>query len=192
MTNWSFSPERTTSLAWKRNSWSSLNNGRSLRLTWMYAKHFIFINFTILLLYYFTYNWAMNIFSFFCCHFMTFTFFNTFIPKSQGKFIMERKSKLARSPGKNNRWIQWYCQMSSMLNTIADGNGGLYWALREEGVLADLQFRDVRWLPVMKFEVWSKYQPTRRYLHVYCVDNVLVKVADPIFMGYCIQRGAGG
>merc|ERR1719495_2990611 len=36
-----------------------------------------------------------------------------------GKFILERKSKLARSP---------------------DGNGGLYWALREEGVLADLQF----------------------------------------------------
>ena len=25
-----------------------------------------------------------------------------------------------------------------------DGNGGLYWALREEGVLADLEFRDVR------------------------------------------------
>jgi len=69
----------------------------------------------------------------------------------QGKFIMERKSKLARSP---------------------DGNGGLYWALREEGVLEDLQRRDVR------------------YLHVYCVDNVLVKVADPEFLGYCLLSGA--
>lgn len=70
---------------------------------------------------------------------------------NNGKFIMERKSKLARSP---------------------DGNGGLYWALTNEGVLGDLEYRDVR------------------YLHVYCVDNVLVKVADPVFMGYCIHRGA--
>ena len=66
---------------------------------------------------------------------------------------METKSKLARSP---------------------DGNGGLYWASKHEGVLEDLEARDVR------------------YLHVYCVDNVLVRVADPVFMGYCIQKQAGG
>ena len=70
----------------------------------------------------------------------------------QGKFIMETKCKLARSP---------------------DGNGGLYWALRRQGVLEDLERKDVR------------------FLHVYCVDNVLVKVADPVFMGYCISKNAG-
>jgi len=70
---------------------------------------------------------------------------------NQGKFIMSRKSKLARSP---------------------DGNGGLYWALQNEGVLDDMERRDIR------------------YLHAYCVDNVLVKVADPHFMGYCISKNA--
>jgi len=69
----------------------------------------------------------------------------------QGRFIMQTKSKLARSP---------------------DGNGGLYWALKHEGVLDDLSARDVR------------------YLHAYCVDNVLVRVADPVFMGYCINKKA--
>lgn len=61
-----------------------------------------------------------------------------------------------------------------------DGNGGIYAALRsplspgdpKRTVLSDLTARKIL------------------YVHAYCVDNCLVRVADPIFVGFCLSKQA--
>ncbi|KAG7859438.1 hypothetical protein KL939_002338 [Ogataea angusta] len=61
------------------------------------------------------------------------------------KLLLESKSFLVESP---------------------DGNGGLYKAIYDNGLLQDFAERGIE------------------HIHMYCVDNVLVKVGDPLFIGY--------
>ncbi|GMP71130.1 hypothetical protein CsSME_00029664 [Camellia sinensis var. sinensis] len=53
-----------------------------------------------------------------------------------------------------------------------DGNGGVYSALKYSRLLEDMATRGVK------------------YLDCYGVDNALVRVADPTFLGYFIDKGA--
>ncbi|KAI0275228.1 nucleotide-diphospho-sugar transferase [Gloeopeniophorella convolvens] len=71
-------------------------------------------------------------------------------------------------------------ETKSRVAVAPDGNGGLYAALRAplspsdktRTVLSDLEARKVL------------------YVHAYCVDNCLVRVADPVFVGYGINKQA--
>ena len=63
-----------------------------------------------------------------------------------------------------------FLENSTSIATSPNGNGGIYSALQEEGILKDMEKRKIK------------------YIQIATVDNVLLKVADPAFLGACIKE----
>jgi len=61
-------------------------------------------------------------------------------------------------------------EAKSRVAVAPDGNGGLYQALISSGVVQNLKKRGVK------------------HIHAYCVDNCLVRVADPTFIGFSAEK----
>ncbi|KAL9121552.1 MAG: hypothetical protein Q9187_001886 [Circinaria calcarea] len=85
---------------------------------------------------------------------------------NDGKILLESKAKVKALALEQKLDADVGLQVS----VAPDGNGGIYQALLTSNVRTDMRKRGVQ------------------HIHAYCVDNCLVKVADPVFMGFAASK----
>lgn len=97
-------------------------------------------------------------------HFKEHSFFG--LDPNQVRFFEQRKLPCLSVDGKV------LLQAKGKVAESPDGNGGIYRALKLSGCLEDMAERGIE------------------CLDCYCVDNLLARVADPFFLGYCWNADA--
>jgi UDP-N-acetylglucosamine/UDP-N-acetylgalactosamine diphosphorylase len=86
-------------------------------------------------------------------------------PKDYVKFF---KQEMAPSVDFNGKL---YMESPDSLSLSPNGNGGWFYSMAVTGVLNDVKARGVEWL------------------NIFAVDNVLQRIADPVFVGATIESG---
>lgn len=85
----------------------------------------------------------------------------------EGKVFLATPTRLVTSPGFN---LLSHLQFYQIYFIFKDGNGGIYDAIQP--LIPTLEQKGIK------------------YFHVYCVDNILCRVADPHMIGCTIEMSA--
>ncbi len=86
-------------------------------------------------------------------------------PKDYVKFFQQEMAPSVDFNGK------LYMEAADSLSLSPNGNGGWFYSMVKTGVIADVKARGVEWL------------------NIFAVDNVLQRIADPIFVGATLESG---
>jgi UDP-N-acetylglucosamine/UDP-N-acetylgalactosamine diphosphorylase len=84
----------------------------------------------------------------------------------QSKNVLFFKQKQFPCLNRNNKLI---LENKFKIRMAPNGSGGLYEALLDNQILTDMKQKNIQ------------------FIHICGIENILIKIADPIFIGYCLE-----